>query len=357
MLAQPTSQMLDHLQRSIEELLIEHSVGEHLPGQWDGAIASTRGNNTPDLFAMVDSVFILHIIDRLESLTTCISREKWAARILSLQGVDGWFDGHYFDGHSREHATAYAIAALSLLSIESTEDYINRLKPIPELLPLLEDRAAFTRWIERLGFAWGIEDILNKNMGWHIVWRGSHAGGGVAAIIHMAGHLFESWFTKQVDVSAWFERYFDWLNAHVNPMTGYWQRAFWNRVIRKPTIIDLGGAVHFHWIYQARRQPFPYPAQVVESTLSLQKHTGLYDRHPPYCIDFDGNYCLISCYLALSDQEQRHHQAAVYQSAERNFEAIIATLESTPLSEVYDDLHGLPGALAALVECSKLPGF
>jgi hypothetical protein len=118
----------------------------------------------------------------------------------------------------------------------------------------------------------------------------------------------------------------------------------------------MGGAVHFFWIYEALGCSFPYPKAVIESTLQLQQPNGLYKDHP-FCIDFDANFCLVRSYLQLSEEQKPVYRDQVYGSVMRNFEAIVQVLTEQPLTEIYGDSHGLPGALAALIECAKLPDF
>jgi hypothetical protein len=207
-----------------------------------------------------------------------------------------------------------------------------------------------------LQFRYTPQDVWHKNVGWHHIWRGSHIGGGIAAIIGMTSHLAEQWWPGQVDIAQWFNWYFDWLDNHVNANTGLWQRAFWNRVVRKPTLIDMGGAVHFYWIYEAMQRPFPHPEPLIAATLHLQRPDGLYKDYP-YCIDLDGNFCITRAYLQLSPEKQNRWRNKVYSSLTANFDGIINTLLARPFSEIYNNSHGLPGALAALVETTKLPDF
>lgn len=342
------------LAQYVEDFLNRHRFGDGDP--LSGQFSLYQDAVEPDLYGMLDAAYDLHILNRLSERTDKTSRAVWADRILACQDADGWFTRRNLRGHPREHATAYAIAALRLLELEPDENYVGQIKPLAALLLLLTDRAAFLRWITTLDFRFSPRSILKKNLGWHYIWRGSHVGGGIPAAVGMTRHLFEQWWPGQVDVDRWFGWYFEWLDAQANPDTGYWQRAIWNLIYRKPTLIDMGGAVHFFWIYEALRRPFPHPEAVLKSTLTLQRSDGLYKDHP-FCIDLDGNFCLIRAYLQLPAEKQRLYRERVYCSVERNFEAIIQALADKPLEEIYDDSHGLPGALAALTECVKLPDF
>ncbi|HHX44816.1 MAG TPA: hypothetical protein GX714_12650 [Chloroflexi bacterium] len=325
--------------------------------QLSGEFGLYAGATTPDLYGMTDAVYVLHTVGQLDSLTSRESRCTWAERILACQGDDGWFTRLNHRGHPKEHATAYALGALALLAREPDEGYLANVRPIGPLLPLLTSRQHFTHWIEKLGFVPTLRGILGKNLGWHYIWRSSHIGGGVPAIIATAAPLFSQWWPDApIDSEQWFRWYFEWLDGHINPNSGYWQRAIWNRVYHKPTHIDMGGAVHFYWIYDALGRPFPYPEAVIKSTIGLQRPDGLYADHP-FCIDLDADFCIVRSFLQLPESLQVEYQEIVHRAIERNFEAIVSALTEQPLEGIYSDSHGLPGALAALVECGKLPGF
>jgi hypothetical protein len=349
----------------ILEKIIEDFLHLHIPdgfhqsfanGTFEGQMSLIKNEPLGDLYGMLDSAYILFTLGWLPEKTNGDSRKIWANQILLCQDDDGWFSKRNFRGHSPEHATAYAIGALRLLEIESNEDYLGQIKPIAAIKPIMTDRIAFERWLNVLDFRFSPKSILQKKLGWHYIWRGSHVGGGIPAAIGMMKEFAEQWWPGQLDVEQLFNWYFEWLDTHANPQTGYWQRAFWNLLYRKPTLIDMGGAVHFLWIYESLGRPFPFPQAIVESTLSLQKEDGLYKDHP-FCIDLDGNFCMIRAYLQLPEEQQNQYHERVYRAANRNFEAIVQRLTERPLHEIYSDSHGLPGALAALVECTKLPDF
>jgi hypothetical protein len=337
--------------RSIHKFLEMHSLAPYRP-PLSGEFCLKRGFQSPDLYGMVDAVYALYSLGELAAWTSKASRARWAARILSCQDEKGWFTKGNKKGHPKEHATAYAIGALCLLEVEEDEQYMARLRPIDGLFPLLKDPSYVTQWLERLDFRWHLGNILEKNLGWHYIWRGSHIGGGIAAIIGMLeGVLNESWGWK-VDVEIWFRSYFEWLDQHVNPETGYWQRSFWNSLWKRPTVIDMGGAAHFYWIYEAKRRPFPYPEAVIKSTLHLQKQNGLY-KEKPFCIDLDGNFLLIRSYRQLAQDKQEIWRDKVLSAVNRSGKAILKFLSGQNIEQVYPDLHYLPGAIVGLIECSK----
>lgn len=345
------------IEEKVLEFLRLHEVdgGSGMGRPLDGSFSLHRGSTEPDLYGMVDAVYILFTLDRLGDLTTRASREVWADRILSCQDEAGWFSLRNHRGHPREHSTAYAVGALRLLELDQGEVYLDRVRPLVGIRPILSSRPAFLKWIRRMGFN-GLLDIPKKNVGWHHVWRGSHIGAGVPATLGMMRDYVDQWWPGQTNLDEWFGWYFDWLDGEVNPSTGLWQRAFWNLAVRRPTLIDLGGAAHFLWVYEAYGREFQYPAKIIDSTISLQRPTGLYREHP-FCIDFDANYCIIRSYLQLPAEIQQEMQARVNHAIQRNFDAVTRVLLEEDLTEVYSDLHGPPGALAALVECTMMPGF
>lgn len=351
---------LSEIAGNCEAFLQMHAVGK-TRDLWAatpvaGEFSLCRDQLSADLYGMIDAVYILSTIGRLHLKTDRTSRRSWAKKILACQDEMGWFSHLNLAGHSSEHATAYAVSGLKLLEVESDEHYLDDIQALTVLLPLLTERTTFLRWIERLGLRFSLRDIGEKRLGWHYIWRGSHIGAGIAAIIGMTSHLFSKWWPGKVDTEQWFRWYFDWLDDHANPATGYWQRAFWNRLYRKPTISDMGGAVHFFWIYEALAHRFPYPEQVILSTLQLQRDSGLY-KDDPFCIDFDGVFCVVRSFLQLSESKQEVYRERVYRSVEASFEGIVKALTEQSLEQMYLDSHRLPGALAALVECAKLPDF
>lgn len=348
------------LQQTCKEFLLQHLVQmpeeTSTPATYTGNFSLFRDKSEPDLYGMIDAVYTLFILGVLGDHTNSDSRKIWAKRILACQDESGWFLLKNLRGHSKEHATAYAIGALKLLELEDEEEYVAKIKPLHFAKSLLTEQHLSSHWISHLGFEYRLNDILEKNVGWNHIWRSSHIGGGIPAALHMTRSLHKEWWGEQINVDSWFSWYFSWLNEHVNPQTGFWQRALWNMFYRKPTLIDMGGAVHFFWIYNALQQSFLYPEQVIESTLKLQKTTGLYKNHP-FCIDLDGNFCIIRAFLQLPQARQIVYKSRVYSAIEANFEGVISALTTKSFVEIYSDLHGLPGALAALIECTKLPDF
>ena len=319
-------------------------------GSATGNFGLYRNRLEADLYGMVDVVYIYHITDTLRLVTNVESRKIWAQRILECQDDLGWFSKKNIRGHSQEHATAYAIAALRLLEIEPEERYLIKIKPLIGIRQIFKSEENFVKWISKLGFKLTIKDPVG-HLGWHYIWRSSHIGGGVAAAVGMTRELHREWWGED-NVDKWFDWYFGWLDNNVYPKTGYWQQAFWNLFTKVPTLIDMAGAVHFYWIYDKYHRKYPFPEKVIESTLKVQPETGIYKKYP-MCIDLDGNYCLVRSYLQLGETVKVKYHEQVLSAINANAKAILQFFKDKQLFEIYSDTHGLPGALTALAECFK----
>lgn len=344
---------LDLLKKKLHSFAETFSTDEKVE-QFEGSFSLISSNKKWDLYGTIDAVYSLWILNEIHNKTNPVSREEWAAKILSCQDEQGWFTEKNLRGHSKEHATAYAIGALRLLEIEEDEDYVSKVKPLEGIKEIFNTHRSFEKWIRRLGFKVTFDDPVG-HAGWHYIWRSSHLGGGIAAALGMTKDLHKDWW-PETDTKTWFDWYFGWLDKKVNKKTGYWQRAFWNFLVPGATLIDMAGAVHFFWVYKKYGHPLPYPEKIIQSTLKVQKESGLY-RHYPMCIDLDGNFCLIRAFNQLSPEIQEKYFDEVNHSLTKNFQAVVNYLDKHPLKEVYNDSHGLPGALAALAECQEFNGF
>jgi len=279
-----------------------------------------------DLYGSTDAVYLLWTIGELEERTTEESRREWAGLIQSYQDPEsGWFDRGNETLHFKSHATAYATGALVLLGYSPLHPF---------------------RWSDRMTKS---EEDMKKWIGqiwWDVIWVGSHEGGGVAAALAMTGQAPKEWY----------DWYLDWLDREVNPETGMWQRAFYNVIIKKPNMVDLGGAAHFWWIYQEKARPIPYPRQVIDTCLDLQLESGLWDKKPrkgdfPYCINCDAVNGINAAYFHLltSGQEYRTEDIAraydKYLGRCREVLCAPGTVEN-----LYTNSHDLPGALIGIAE-------
>jgi hypothetical protein len=189
-----------------------------------------------------------------------------------------------------------------------------------------------------------------KGIWWDVVWVGSHQGGGIAASLHMTGEADDQWF----------DWYFDWLDREVNPQTGLWQRAWFKKIKKRPTMHDMGGAAHFWWIYQHRERPIPYPERVIDTLLGLQLDSGLWDRKPkkgdfPYCINCDAVNGIKLAYLTLLESGAEYRTDDIRRSFDRYLRRCreVLTAEGAVQRLYSDNSHDLPGAIIGIAEADQ----
>jgi hypothetical protein len=288
---------------------------------------SYQQNQAYDLYGSADMVYLLYSIGELEERTTEKGRQEWASVIQSFQDPKtGWFTRGNETLHFKAHATAYATGALAMLGRRP-------LHAFRWADGITESEEAMDRWL--------------KGIWWDVVWVGSHQGGGIAASLHMTGEADDRWF----------DWYFDWLDREVNPQTGLWQRAWFKKIKKKPTMHDMGGAAHFWWIYQHRDRPIPYPERVIDTLLGLQLESGLWDRKPkkgdfPYCINCDAVNGIKLAYLNLLDSGAEYRTDDIHRSFDRYLRRCyeVLTAEGAVQRLYSDNSHDLPGAVIGICE-------
>ncbi len=248
-------------------------------------------------------------------------KDRWAAVINGFQVPrSGWYRKRY-TLHFRSHTAAYAVAALKLIDRGPTY-------PVRAALDVVRDRTAAVRWLERVP--------------WSIIWPSSHIVAGLPAILIM----------MEAPAGAFFDWYFDWLDTHVHPATGFWSRGVLQRLKLRPIVTkeELGGAFHMHFVYEALGRAWPLPNKVVDTALALQHPNGLWDGDVSYCIDLDGLYCLIRS----SRNAGGYRADDVRVAAERYLAYAEKTLNDREfLFARYDTSHRLTGALSAVAECAR----
>ena len=298
------------------------------PGNLKGNFSYQPGEPR-DLYGTTDVVYLLWTMDELEPRTTPEGRAEWISLIQSYQDPEtGWFSLGNETLHFNEHATAYSTGALALLGAKP-------LHPFKWKERMTRNREDMEKWLEQI---W-----------WWLVWVGSHEGGGVAASFAMTGEAPDEWF----------DDYFNWLDREANPQTGLWQRAFYNRLIKKTNKHDIGGAAHFWWVYQQKGRPIPYPAKVIDTCLSLQLESGLWDKKRkkgdfPYCINLDAVNGINLAYFQLLESGEEYRRNDIAKAFSRYLKRCAEVL-STPgnIERLYTDSHDLPGALIGVVEADS----
>lgn len=192
-----------------------------------------------DLYASCDVAEIRTIMgEDLTKTLTPEQRKEWINHINSYQMRT---TGEYEDslGHSRLHANGMVIGALGAL--DGQQRY-----PVTLYEPFDTPEE--------------VADWLETTVDWENQWGSSHLfWGGL--------HCFSM---SKACTPEWREAVFDWLDANLDPQTGWW---------RKGTEYSdrhqaLGGFVHIVPIYEHHGRKFPLPEKVIDSVLAMQLPDG-----------------------------------------------------------------------------------
>ena len=289
----------------------------------------SRNKKQPSLYGLCDMVFNLAIPNRLEQYFSTHEKERKEDWIKSIQeyqdSKSGWFKEPSFNFglHFKEHSTAFATSALKLLG--SAPEY--RLK----ISDKLKNKKDVEKWLKKTP-EWGF-----------LYWPGSHRGGGVASVFATLGK--EYYPHKE-----FFNWYFEWLDERADPEVGFW-RLGWNHKIKKRlTKQELGGAIHYYWIYEYLNHPIPYPEQVIDATLKLQNELGLWDKDVSYCIDLDAFFSIFRCLK----QTEGYRIDDIKEAVLKYLDHTVASLNNNEfLFSKYDNPHRLTGCLEAIAEIYK----
>ncbi len=299
-----------------------------------GDFSVIRGKKKSSLYGICDMVFNLTIPDQIEhylNIHEIENREAWIEKIQSYQdSKTGWFKDDYFNYKFRspltgqwEHASAFAVSALKLLNATPKYDF--------QITKKLNSKRQVEKWLKNVP-EWGI-----------FLWPGSHRGGGIGAIFAMLG---EDYYPHE----NFFDWYFGWLNSKADPIVGFW-RLGWNHKIKKRlTKHELGGAIHYYWVYEYMQRPISYPDKVIDSTLQLQNEIGLWGGDVSYCIDLDAIFSLLRC----SKQLGGYREDDIHQAIHKYLEYTIPSLNNKDfLFNRYTSAHRLTGCLEAIAEIYK----
>jgi len=302
--------------------------GYIVPGT-SGLFSVKRSGKITTLYGLTDMAFNLSISNKLQNYKLVHSElnfDNWIQAIQSFQDPKtGWFkeSGFNFGFHFKEHSTAFAIAALKLLNSEPKYEirYKNQLNTEKKV----------RKWLYHVP-EWGL-----------LFWPGSHRGGGIGAIFATLG--LDSYPHEN-----FFDWYFKWLDEHADPEVGFW-RIGWNHKVKKRlTKQELGGSIHYYWIYEFFKRPIPYPERVIDSTLKLQNEYGLWDGFVSYCIDLDAIFALLRCL----NQTNGYRKIDIEQAIIKYLDHTIFMLNDKDfLFKHYNNTHKLTGCLEAIAEIQK----
>lgn len=179
-------------------------------------------------------------------------RAEWIGYINSFALENGEYRG---GRHSKQHRNGMVTGALGVLGgrqrypVQFYEDFNTEEKVGP--------------WLEQID--------------WSRLWESSHLFWGGMHCYSMSRSCTDAW--RQV--------VFTWLDANLNPETGWWRKGVPHIDTNQP----LGGGAHIWPIYQHHDRPFPYPKQVIDGILALQKEDGSWLSFGSY-LDLDALYGL-----------------------------------------------------------------
>lgn len=278
-----------------------------------GAYRGGKGQR-PDFYASCDVALSRQIMgEDLSALPTC-QRQEWVSHILSF--LDSFSrDGRFGDthGHSPLHANGMAIGALGVLG--------GSLPWKNQLYQPLDTPEKVACWLE---------DAVDWSHQWsasHLFWGGMHCfsmGKGCTP--------------------AWLDAVFNWLDRELDPQSGFWRKGTpWADPYQ-----PLGGFVHIYPIYQHHNRPFPYPRQVIDSVLSLQRESGCWheDAYRFNYLSLDALYV----YAGVGSAAPGYRQEEVHQSALR----YAAEADRYYLQHRQEIFSMHPHQILALVSCYGL---
>jgi len=292
-----------------------------------GNFKVVRDKNKTSLYGICDMVFNLNITDELNTYIKKHDYEnidKWIERIQTFQNPkNGWFKEGLFNhgGHFKEHSTAFAISALKLL--DASPKY-----PLT-ISKKLNTQKKVEKWLKK-GPEWGL-----------LYWSGSHRGGGI-------GSIFATLGPEHYPHEKFFNWYFNWLDKNADPLVGFW-RIGWIHKIKKKRLTkhELGGAVHYYWVYEFLKHPWPYPEKIINSTLLLQNEKGTWHKNFSYCIDLDAIFCLTRC----CKQTNGYREEDIKNSLLKYLDYVIEKMNDKRfLFETYVSAHKLTGYVCAMAE-------
>jgi hypothetical protein len=295
-----------------------------------GKFSVLRDKNVPSLYGTCDMVYNLVIPNELENYFNKHSdddEEEWIRFIQSYQNPKtGWFKEGItnYGYHFKEHSTAFAVSALKLLNSKPKYDF--------KISKRLNSRKKIERWLRRVP-EWGL-----------LYWPGSHRGGGIAAIYATLG-------PESYPHDKFFDWYFDWLDKKADPEVGFW-RLGWIHRLKKDRLTkhELGGAVHYYWIYAFLKHAIPFPEKVIDSTLQLQNSLGTWDKPHSYCIDLDAIFCLTRC----CKQTNGYKKEEIKQAIIKYLDYIVEKINNKEfLYQYYTSTHTLTGFVCAIAEIYK----
>ena len=245
------------------------------------------------------AVYIRRVLGDLQRLSE-EERREWLAYFQGFQDEEtGLFvypeaQGRATDeGHDEEHLnrqlTTFCVSAIDALGGEPQHRFAF-LKP-------WEEPERLTAWMEGLG--------------WHRPWN---CGNKVMFLGILLAYSWDRWGDESARAAL--DVWFDWLDRHQSPKTG-----FWGRGREADYYAGMGGSYHEFVIYHYMGRATHYEDCVVDRVLLLQQPDGLYtpQQGGGTCDDIDAIDALVHFY-----HQGDYRQGDIRQSLRKSLRAILA---------------------------------
>jgi hypothetical protein len=237
----------------------------------------------------------------LQKTLTPQQRQAWIDHINSFARPDGTY-GPGRVNHSPHHANRMVVGALGVLR--------GKQKYPVNLYDNFDAVDEVGVWLETLD--------------WRKPWSASH--------LFLGGMHCFSMSRRCTD--AWRRAVFDWLDANLDPQTGWWRKG----VPHAKPFEPLGGGAHIWPFYQHHKRRFPHPERAIDSILALQKPSGVWGSFGSY-LELDALYGL----AFMSSLAPEHRRADIIEAAHRHGCGLIAQWPTFLAKK--PDLHVLLGAV------------
>eukprot|EP00931_Biecheleriopsis_adriatica_P034639 TRINITY_DN19990_c0_g1_i3.p1 TRINITY_DN19990_c0_g1~~TRINITY_DN19990_c0_g1_i3.p1 ORF type:complete len:388 (+),score=13.36 TRINITY_DN19990_c0_g1_i3:65-1228(+) len=295
---------------------------------------STVGKRRPDisLYGTTDVAYTLYFVGLLSELSPH-DRQVWADTINSFQDPE---TGYYWPKKWEPvrvdwpwHPTMAALEILGLLGHAPKH-------PMTDIHRLLRNTSDWKPFMDRY--------VANSTN----IWADSHTFVALPCIAYSSDPSQHFPF---------YDFFLDYMNNHSDPTTGY----FSSRTADPMAM--MAGQAHTSHLYTSWNKSWPNARQAVDSTLKLQKPTGMWNEPGlSNCLDLDGVYSLTRS-AQLWNQTHPYRWHDVEQACWR-YVTTVASQLLNPNNVLGNhsgwmaNSHLMHGALAAVAECaSSFPGL
>ncbi|MGI9508837.1 MAG: hypothetical protein ACR2QJ_05760 [Geminicoccaceae bacterium] len=241
------------------------------------------------------------------------------------------------------HGTAYTLGALALLKAEGQDLFENILTPATwRFDDLIDGKTMLPRWPAQ----WS-----------HHNWRVSHwIGGSLSILRELSRHMPNACRTAGAPaIEPVLEAADQLIDARSGVLKCYRSRllqmAFRGayRLRHDPTLGDIGGVVHLHWVNYAEDRDFKAGDRLFDLARGAMLEHRPFMESVPFCLDFD----VVQIVRAAMPVDLDETEHAALKSRALAYALDIASYLDAHLGPAYP-LHKLPGALATMHECALI---